>query len=457
MKVKESVPDVCRRFSEKKYRSSEDLLMTFCTPYLMSLATKYWYPQCCKVENNHLECFGPSRKAEYDNATLDHLLISHSAKGQYDVIFGYADDHLNMWSIKCTFTNDKGFSFGKWKCGVAFENIATMNMLQTHEELNALLLAHNPYLFKWAKAHGFTNEKILYPLACPWIEILEKAGYEFVGKIDRYCQSEMQVIQRLCKNGSKPKEIFKTSKAVYTTLKNCTDLKVWDMFRKLDKFGRISYDEVSELYQSGIRINEMQNVYQILSAQFDGKPIFNLHSLMNYLGRVDTYEAIERTEALGLLKDYIQSCLILGKKPVFGDSLKREHDVAARLLRLKKDDVLDAQIRAVANDKMDYKEDVFFIRSIKSYDDLLDEATQQSNSVACYGQMIAKGWRQIFVMREVANPDRSLVTVEYGRGGVFGSGRIIEKRTRFNGALRNKAQSDFLRRWEAWLKMNHLN
>ena len=64
-----------------------------------------------------------------------------------------------------------------------------------------------------------------------------------------------------------------------------------------------------------------------------------------------------------------------------------------------------------------YTEGVYFVRGIRSHDDLLDEANQQHNCVAAYGSRIANGSSYIYVLREVAKPDKSLITIELSPDG----------------------------------------
>ena len=96
----------------------------------------------------------------------------------------------------------------------------------------------------------------------------------------------------------------------------------------------------------------------------------------------------------------------------------------------------------------DYNEGIYFVRAIRDQDDLLDEANQQHNCVASYGSNIANGKSYIYVMREVARPDKSLITIELSPNGKT----IRQKFLAYNQAIHNKSQSDFIERWLRYVR-----
>lgn len=169
------------------------------------------------------------------------------------------------------------------------------------------------------------------------------------------------------------------------------------------------------------------------------------------------YEAIDNNQGLELLLDYLHMCNQLGMEArTDGDSLKREHDIAARLVRNRwqeehskamqaQKEEMERQI-AEGNARLarsEYHESIYFVRPVRSYDDLLDEARQQHNCLACYVERIAKGESRIFFMRETAHPDRSLVSIELSPD----LRTIRQKYLAYNQPIRNKSMSDFIDRW----------
>jgi len=195
-----------------------------------------------------------------------------------------------------------------------------------------------------------------------------------------------------------------------------------------------------------MRNSSLEKCCSILGKTYEGKPVFTWKSLMTYLRRVDTFEAIPTEEAIQLLADYLTMCNTLGMKPrTDADSLKREHDVAARNCRLRRDERTAERMKGTCEKmkRFDYEENVFMVRGIRDYEDLLDEANQQHNCVASYSNRIASGSTYVYVMREKAAPERSLITIELSPDGRT----VRQKYLASNRPIHNKAQSDFIDRW----------
>ena len=322
------------------------------------------------------------------------------------------------------------------------------SQMQSNEEISNILLRTNPYAHDFAEENGF---KPVALLLAPQLETLSKAGYAFADNFKgnyttcRNAEGQIDSFNRLCQPGRSPKDIFKTPKSVFSVLKNEQNLEIWDTIRKMEKFGKVTADDIRQAYDSGMNTKELDQARSILSKEYAGKKIFTWTSLLAYLQRVDMFEAIPRQEALMLLSDYLQMCQTLEMKPrVDGDSLKREHDVTARTTRQKRDEIRAKKMNEACGEfsKYDYAEDIYSVRAIKNYDDLLDEACQQHNCVASYADRIAAKTSLIFVMRETAHPDKSLITIELSP-----TFTVRQKFLAYNRPIHNKSQSEFIERW----------
>lgn len=329
---------------------------------------------------------------------------------------------------------------------------------QSDKTIMEILRLKKPYVASWLEQNpGF---KIGEYLNAPWAETLQKAGYDIGASIlkgDYKYPQEIERFNRLCKRGTNPKEIFKTSKAVYSILQKDTNLALWDTYRKLDKTGKVNQDTIKTAHDTGWTVKNLEAANAILAKKFDGKPVFTWISLSNYLGRLDMYEAICATEALPLLNDYLSMCAQLNMQPrIDGDSLKREHDVAARLVRQHRDEIMARKMKEKAEEeakqiaegdsklaRCEYHENVYFVRPITEYDDLIDEATQQHNCVAAYADRIAKRQTRIFTMRETDHPEKSLVTIELSPD----CRTVRQKYLAYNHPIHNKSMTDFIDRW----------
>lgn len=345
----------------------------------------------------------------------------------------------------------ENYTFDKWSMVRNLKLMHDVTFLQNENVLSSILESQYPYTAAWAKEVDADTCNLLM---APELETLCKAGFLFANSLLKFNQldeNSCTYFNRLCQVGSKPKTIFKTSKVIYSVLKGERNLEVWDCYRRLDKTGKIKEDNVAQAYGQRYDIKDLYYINSILAKRYNDKPVFTWNSLINYLGRLDTFEAIEKKEAFILLNDYLSMCSQLQMEPrVDGDSLKREHDIAARNCRNKRDEIIsrDMQESCERMKKYNYSEGVYFVRAITSHDDLLDEANQQHNCVASYGRRIANGSSYIYVMREVANPEKSLITIELSPNGKT----IRQKFLAYNRPIHNKSQSDFIERWLKFCK-----
>lgn len=340
--------------------------------------------------------------------------------------------------------------------------IKDLCFIQPEGKLHQIILQTRPWIKDWLLQNPLFNLKRY--IAAPWLETLHKAGYDAVARRFLSMHVDDKAIDnfnRLCGPGTKPKDIFKCSKTVYTVLKEEIDLQVWDTIRRLDKKGQITDDSIRIIYQMGLQPKQLELVNSILGQTYHDKPVFTVESLVNYLNRLDMYEAVSTSEALPLLNDYLHMCHSLTMPPrIDGDSLKREHDIAARLVRQQRDQKMAEMMRErkereqreieEGNSRMkkaEYHENIYFVRPIVDYDDLLDEAFQQDNCVASYAGRIASGQSRIFTMRETAHPERSLVTIELSPD----CKTIRQKYLAHNHRIINKSINDFIDRWHKQL------
>lgn len=397
--------------------------------------------------------------------------IREFAEAKADVMY-VEPETGNVWTSVITLLSDHSFMNARAALGnmyvmhaieifqITVEEFAyseklhcDMVPLQPIQELMEILQWLNPYAYRFVLDNDVLPE--IY-FQAPQLEILMKAGYLFAEKFlspkSRYMdRTDIQRFNRLCRKGNSPKEIFKTSKAVYKALIKERDLQVWEAYRKMDKFGRIPAQEVRRSYESGITGKEAEQVSYILSQTYHGKPIFTFATLTRYLERLDMFEAIDKAEALDLLRDYLMMCRQLEIKPrVDADSLKREHDIAARLIRNRIDEKTAAAMQPICEkmSRWNYREGIYFIRAVTSYDDLIEEAKMQHNCVASYAPWIARQHSYIFVMRTVAEPNRSLITVELDPETM----KIRQKLLAYNKHIRSSSQSEFLNRWEKYIR-----
>lgn len=103
------------------------------------------------------------------------------------------------------------------------------------------------------------------------------------------------------------------------------------------------------------------------------------------------------------LADYLSMCNQLGMEPkIDGDSLKREHDIAARNVRNHRNKEMAEKFEKAKGlrETFYYEDEHFLVRGVRDYDDLIDEANQQHNCVASYAQNIIDGKSLIYFVRD---------------------------------------------------------
>lgn len=420
-----------------------------------------------------------ARRLELNNNLMDealsvHIRLQRSWEHEEKQTMVFFDKEGNAWSRICKinyingniynrrelperFDIKLGWEGSKWRLLTSLPSEGVI-FLQTEHVRKHIFHDTMPYTYKYFKEGEGQRFSMELLMLCPQIELLDKAGYSFVDQLTYYPQridsNEVTCFNRLIKferNPGKLQNIFKTTKEVCKILKKEHKLEEWDRYRKLEKFSKTSPDELQQIYDHHYNDNELANIQSILKQQYHNKYVFSFPSLVNYLNRVDQYEAIEATEALQLIRDYLASCRLLDMEPrIDGDSLKREHDIAARLVRHRRNEIATERMqKACANlQKYNYENNSFIIRGIRNYEDLLDEAKQQHNCVASYSSSIVQGSSLIFVMRRKTVPNRSFVTIELSPD----LSTVRQKYEACNTPLRNKEATDFIDEWQRHCK-----
>ena len=91
--------------------------------------------------------------------------------------------------------------------------------------------------------------------------------------------------------------------------------------------------------------------------------------------------------------------------------------------------------------KNTFKDNKFIVLPATSIKDLQNESSQQNNCVRTYAEKYAEGICDIYFMRNVDNPKKSLVTVEVKRN------QVVQSRIK-NNELPTDKQLQFLKKWE---------
>ncbi len=338
-------------------------------------------------------------------------------------------------------------------------DLADLSYLQSKDDMERILNLRSPYTRRWMNDIHNTSYQLL--LFAPQLEQLYKAEFAFGKNIvnDSYFWSrsmtsekehQIRAFNMLCKNESRIKDIFQTDKVVYSTLKDEPNLMIWDSFRKMFKQGKMNANAVDLIYNRGFRTDQLKQLSSILGLEYEGKKVFTWEKLVNYLVRLDNYQAIETDEAIPLIRDTFNMSIQLGIEPnVDSDSLKREHDVLARTFRQQADKLRSERLQKgmesarLTNEMYNFSDGQYLIRAITDYDDLINEAKMQHNCVASYAESIARQRTKIYVMRSVDAPSQSLITVELANDNKT----IRQKYLKYNQVIQDHEQNAFLKTW----------
>lgn len=201
---------------------------------------------------------------------------------------------------------------------------------------------------------------------------------------------------------------------------------------------------------SELKILRKYPIKNIRTLRFLMKHQYALKEIQEYT-TIDNFIKYFRKKHLSdahLYRDYLRFAKELGfnlkdKKYLFPDRLKTVHNRCQRQVeqarKEKKTKIIKRRAENLA--KYIFKNKEFVIYPANSMDALIEESTQQNNCVRTYAERYAKGDCDIYFMRKVDEPKKSLVTVEVKNN------KVVQKRTK-NNEKTNKKQDAFLDIWQ---------
>lgn len=170
---------------------------------------------------------------------------------------------------------------------------------------------------------------------------------------------------------------------------------------------------------------------------------------LEYLDSVYMYQCIERSDALGTWRDYLNMATKCGfdledKSRKYPSSLKKAHDVATFTFNQLKDSHREEAfaVQAKLNKKLEYSFEDLMVIVPETTQDVVKEATQQKNCLRSYIERITDGLTRVVFIRRKVDPDMSYITVE-----VNNEGRLVQIKGQCNSNPRNKKVDEFLAKW----------
>lgn len=182
-----------------------------------------------------------------------------------------------------------------------------------------------------------------------------------------------------------------------------------------------------------------------------GDNISDLEEISNYisLNRFIKYAKMHHKKVKTYLyKDYLRFAKVLGldlknNRYAFPKNLKEEHDKLEKQYEIQSKVLVQKAIKKRGKElsMYKYKNNKFIILPAPNLKALQDESKQQNNCVRTYAEKYASGDCDIYFMRDIKKPKKSLVTVEVK------DNKVIQCRIKCNNNP-NQTQLDFLNEWE---------
>ena len=311
---------------------------------------------------------------------------------------------------------------------------------------------------QYTRRYSLIDYSIVFPNNIK--ELLKNTEYQYsciwnIAKYSTYIdllqllkeKKQIPIIEMLCKM------------KLYNLVPKAHEFRNFGSFQKI--FG-ISKDYYEFMKKHNITYTQLK-ILQLLKE----KNIRKIHYLENYVsysGNTTRLEEISEYISLNrfiryskmcrkkvdtyLYSDYLRLAKLLGydlknNKYAFPENLNEEHDKLSKQYKLQCDKLIKKSIikrgKELSSNK--YQNKKFIIFPALSIESLKDESKQQNNCVRTYAEKYATGTCDIYFMRDINQPKKSLVTIEVKNN------KVVQSRTK-NNKSPNKKQLAFINKWE---------
>lgn len=200
---------------------------------------------------------------------------------------------------------------------------------------------------------------------------------------------------------------------------------------------------ISEL--EALSITKIKNINEI-------RKIAKISNYLELSKIVDIRKAVKLTDLnennCVEYSDYLDIAKKLGldmksKKTLYPKKIDQAHNKVVDEYKVKKDEIINRKIIKKYKKLKEYiySDSKYIIQPASSYEDLEIESIQQHNCVRTYAESVASNKCDIYFMRLIDSPNRSLVTVEVRNN------EIVQQRAKNNQDI-TKEQKKFLQIWE---------
>lgn len=284
-----------------------------------------------------------------------------------------------------------------------------------------------------------------YKYSCIW-DIAKHSTYIDLLRLLKE-KEQMPIVEMLCKM------------KLYNLAQKTHEFKNFGSFQKIFGISKDYYDFMKKhnitytqlkilrlLKEKNIRkIHYLENYVSYVSNTTNLEEIAEYISLNRFIKyskmcreKVDTY----------LYSDYLRFAKLLGldlknNKYAFPKDLEIEHDKLSKQYKVQCNKLMKKAIikRGKELSINKYQNNKFIIFPALTVESLKDESKQQNNCVRTYAEKYAAGTCDIYFMRDIRKPKKSLVTIEVKNN------KVVQSRTK-NNKSPNKKQLAFINKWE---------
>lgn len=286
----------------------------------------------------------------------------------------------------------------------------------------------------WIRIHKFIDF-LEYHKENREFELLVKAGFENASMDTFLNKTPLSKGTRLGDVIKLPKSIVKLIKQDYSY----KDLKILE-FLHVNGGGltQEAIDYIERLHDNRHPLYLLSHIKELV------KHGYKLIELFDYLERADMYQAVEPSQALRLLSDYVNMALNM-KVPYkkFPNSLKKEHDLMARRYKFAENKIYEDKLKEKINENkhLAYEKDEFSIVLPEDTTDLVREGSTLHHCVASYIKRIVSGDCFIVFLRQTNQKEKPFYTIEVR------DGKVVQARGYANKKLTDPKAKAFLKEW----------
>ena len=284
-----------------------------------------------------------------------------------------------------------------------------------------------------------------YKYSCIW-NIAKHSTYIDLSQLLKE-KKQIPIVEMLCKM------------KLYNLAQKANEFKNFGSFQKIFGISKDYYEfmknhNITFAQLKILRLLQEKNIRKIHYLEnyvSYGSDTSNLEEILEYisLNRFIKYSKMCRKKVdTNLYTDYLRFAKLLGydlknNKYAFPKDLRKEHDKLYKQYKIQSTKIICNSIKKRGKELSSnkYQNKNFIIFPALSMESLKDESKQQNNCVRTYADKYATGVCDIYFMRDVNQPKKSLVTIEVKNN------RVVQSRIK-NNADPNKKQLAFINKWE---------